>query len=401
MPQFKYTVVDPTGKRYSKIITADDKNTVIALLRKSNLYVVEVKDATKQLFSQGKNLSTVDKIFFTQNIAVLLSSGVSLGEALSIIAEDTANKAKSTLYEAIRSDLESGYPLSTALSHYPNTFDPIYLSLVKAGESSGELDTILNSLAKSLEKDARTKNQVKSAFVYPALILASLVGLSVVLVVFVLPKLTKVFEDLRVELPITTRILVGISSLVTNNLLVSGILFVGIIVGGIFLLQVPAVKDFAAKAAHKFPYIKNILLNSDLVHLSSTLALLLNAGVPIQNALDISAGTVGNPRLQNELKQTVTKISTGRMLSQSLRETSLPKTFVALIGAGEQSGKIASIMETLNEHYQELLDTSIKNFTALLEPALTLIVGLVVGGVVISVLLPIYQFIGNLQSVVK
>lgn len=400
MPQFKYVAINQSGKKMNQTMPAASRDEVLAYLAQQHLVPVEVTEVTK-IARSSHSLKTNEKVFFTQNVAVLLASGISLGEALAIIANDSPNKKSAQFYESIRVELEKGTPLSKALSNYPGTFDSIYISLVEAGENSGELASVMDNLAKGIEKDARTVHQIKGAMIYPGIIFGTLVIMGIGIVFFVLPKITQVFESLDVVLPITTQLLVNFGRFVTQHpvLFLSLTLAFFIALGGIW--SVKRVRQKLAHLSMRLPLIRDLIRNLDLTRLSSTLSLLLSAGVPIQNALSIASGTITNPRLAKEFKQVSEKLATGTSLGAALSQTGLPKTFIALVAVGERSGKISTIFESLANHYSELFDTSVKNFTGAIEPILTLFVGVVVGGVVITIMLPIYQFVGNLQTLAK
>lgn len=400
MPQFKYTAINAQGKKIKDTLQSTSHDEVVNYLTSRQLVAVEVTElSTKN--GGSKNLKTNEKIYFTQNISVLLSSGISLGESLSIIANDTTNKQSASFYESIRVDLEQGTPLSKALSKYPKTFDSIYISLIEAGENSGELASVMENLAKGIEKDARTLHQIKSAMVYPALVLGTLVVMGIGIIFFVLPKITEVFTSLNVDLPFVTQLLVSFGGFVNKQPLLTVAALVFVIIALSVLSRIPSLRTAAIRGTMKLPLIRDLVRHLDLTRLSSTLSLLLGAGVPIQNALKIASGTIVNPRLSHEFSEVSTKLSSGIALGQALYQTDLPKTFVALVSVGERSGKIASIFNTLAEHYEELFDTSVKNFTGAIEPVMTLFVGVMVGGAVVTIMLPIYQFMGNLQAGIK
>ncbi len=401
MADFQYIAVDQAGKRLSKTMIANSRDEVAKFLTEKHYFIVSINDISDKVMKQGNRLTMNDKIFFTQSVSVLLQAGISLGESLAIIAADTPRKTTSLFYESIRLELEAGSPFSAALARYPKIFDPIYISLIKAGEASGELSTIMDSLSKSLDSDQRIRNQVRSALLYPSFIMLSLAGLVTVIVFFVLPRLTKVFTDLNVPLPFATRMLVALGTVAANKpFLLLGII-ISVVATAVVLIRLPSTRRLLLRIAFYTPFIRQVIESSDFLHISSTLSLLIAAGVPIQDAIFISAGTVQHPLLNRELTSVSQKLSNGKTLTQALRETSLPRTFVALVSAGEQSGRIDEIFKDLAGHYQDVLDVSIKNFTGIIEPVLTLAVGLIVGGTVISILLPIYQFVGNLSNTIK
>ncbi len=399
MPAFRYTVIDPTGKRISQTMNASNKREVATFLAKNNYFIVAINEKTaKGLLKGSQKISPKDKIFFTQNVSVLLASGVSLGEAISIIAEDANSKSMTVFCSALQDELEKGTPLSKALSLYPDNFDSVYISLVNAGENSGQLDVVMNNLAKGMQKDIRTIQQVKSALLYPAFVLASLFVLGLIVVFFVLPKISTIFEQLNVSLPITTRALIAFSKFTSAHPI---LILASLIIGGIatvLYFRSRWSKKLIGILASRLPVLKKIIFHLDLLRLSSTLSLLLNAGLPIQEAIKIAASTIKNPRLQQQFETVTPKLASGRSLGQVLHEVTLPKTFISLVAVGERSGNIATIFASLAEHYEDLLDTSIKDFTGIIEPVLTLFVGLMVAGVIASVMVPLYSFIGSINS---
>ncbi len=395
MPQFNYTAVDGQGRRVTQVITATSKIDVANMLKQNNLFVLEIAEIAEHRRKLPKRLSMTDRIFFSQNIATLLSSGMSLSASLAAISEDTENRGIIPLYVAIRHDLERGFPFAKALSRYPEIFDNIYVSLIQAGENSGKLEDVMQQLADRLEKDSRTINQVRSALMYPTLILSSLFVLGGLIITFVLPKLIPVFTDLKVKLPITTRMLIGLSQLITHHTVVFFSSLAVMAVLAVLIYRSRWGKRTIATASVHIPVVSKMINYLDMARIASTMSLLLSAGVPIQKAIEIASGTVKNPKLKIQLETAAKDLATGSTLAQSLSNSTLPKTFVALIGVGERSGNIDKIFGTLADHYEDLLDTSVKSFTGLIEPILTLFVGLIVGGTVLSVMVPIYSVVGN------
>jgi type IV pilus assembly protein PilC len=398
MPLYRYKAINQSGKRVSQTLQADNPAQVAEYLKAHNLFAVEIVDAALHK-AKKVQLKTSDKIFFTQNLSVLLSSGISLGPALNAIVQDVTTKSTVNFYTSLIAELEKGAPLSKALAQYPDVFDTVYISLIQAGENSGKLAVVMESLTESLEKDSRMANQVKSAFLYPGFVFSTLILLGIVIVFFVLPRLTKIFADLNVSLPITTRLLIKFGNFVSTQPFTMLAIILSFFAAAGILLRMSRTRLIITNWLIRLPFIKPIVTNLDLSRLSSTLALLLNAGVPIQQALSVAGGVIRNPQLRTEFRECEKKLANGVTLGQAFTASSLPRTFVSLVSLGEEAGSIAQIFTNLAIHYQNLLDVSIKNFTGILEPMLTLIVGLIVGVVVISVMVPMYQFIGNLGSI--
>lgn len=392
--QFRLTSINAAGRKVKRTIEAASQNEAVTFIRHQGETPIEIV-----AIGRGRpRLKTAEKVFFTQNVAVLLASGVPLGEALTVIAGDSPSRRSVSFYDSIRVDLEQGLPLSAALKKYPATFDSVYVSLVEAGENSGELATVMANLAQGIEKDAHTLHQIKSAMIYPAIVLATLFIMGTAIVFFVLPKITQVFASLNVTLPLATRWLIAVSQLANARpWLTLGGLIAG--VAALFgLTAIAPVRAAGRRAALRLPVIRSLVRHLDLTRLAGTLSLLLGAGVPIQTALTIAGGTITSPTLSGQMTGVADELARGVSLGVALHQTELPKTFVALVAVGEKSGKTTAVFATLTEHYGQLFDVAVKNFTGAIEPALTLLVGLIVGGAVITIMLPIYQFVGNLQN---
>lgn len=397
MPQFTYTAIDSAGKKIKKTIVASSSRAAQSRLEEDHLFVVSLSESGGGKDKHSK-LSTDNLIFFTQNVSTLLEAGMSLGEGLSLIADDAPDAKTGALYDELRNELEKGTSFSKALSKHPETFDEVFIALVQAGESSGKLNVVMLELAKNLDRDARSIAQVKSAFYYPAFILATLVGLAITVMFFVLPRIVPVFQQLTATLPLPTRVLIWISSGITN--------YPYAVIGGLILIVIGCYFFFHSRYGKKLfdwlsihtPVVNNVVNTLDLFRVSSVMGLLVGSSVPIQEAIAISASAVKNLTLQKQFRQTSKKISEGQSFSEAFKSVSLPKTFIALVGVGEQSGSLGKVFNALANYYENRLDTAIKNFIALIEPTLTLIVALLVGVVVISILMPIYQVIGNIST---
>lgn len=399
MPQYRYTVVDKSNQRLTKIVAAASQESLARSLESRGVFIVKIVDISQQAKQIGRHLTASDRLFMVQNIAILLDSGISLGEVLNIIAADTANKRLALFFQALQSDLEQGSSFSQALSGYPEAFDEVFLSLIEAGESSGQLSLVLQNLAESLERDMQTVRQVKSALIYPVIILGALALLVGILSFFVLPKLVGIFTQVDFELPWLTRQLINLGQFIELNQWLALLLYLGSLAAIVGWSLSPWGKRLLRVVSGRLPVIKNVYAVLDLTRLSSTLELLLRAGIPIQAAMKNAAGTLTDQQSQLEVVAVSTKLQSGISLAQSLGQTHLPRTFIALIATGEQSGSLEKILKSLSGHYQRELETKVKDLTAVLEPALTLFVGLTVAGAVLTILVPLYQFIGSFQNV--
>lgn len=343
-----------------------------------------------------KPLKLYEKIFILSNLATLIKSGMSLPTALQTTAEDAPTKNVRVVSELLRSGLERGSSLSAVLTAHPQIFDRITIALFEAGEVSGNLEKMMSELARRLDEDQRTVSRIRGALLYPALLLVVIFFLFLVITFFVIPRLSLVFSKINVELPVTTRIIFAFGERVNRNPFLTFLSLALVILALVGLVVSGPGKRFLRRLAFKLPVVKNMAFYLDLSRFSSTLAMMIGAGIPIQKGLEISAKVVGNAELAQQIGSAGTAVVKGVTVAEALKGGVLPRTFISLIAVGEKSGTINRILTELSVHYQQKLEDSIRSFTSLIEPVLTVFVGITVGAIVISVVLPIYQLIGRL-----
>ena len=354
-------------------------------------------------FSIGK-VKLVDKALFVKHLSTMIKSGINLNEALEVIAEQTSSKKFSRVIFKIIDKVKTGQSLGSALSSFPKEFDPFFINIIKIGEESGTLEDNLNYLADEMEDRIELQRNIKGAAFYPAIIFASTIGLGLILAYFVLPKITRLFKTLSFELPLSTKILLGVAELMENhgNLVVLG--FIGSIIFFRILIAQKFVKPLWHSLLIKMPIIGGIIINYNLVLIHGTLAILLKSGLTIDQAMKITTDTTSNLVYHKKLKLMMPEIQKGKSISnillsfkQSKRKPLFPLLSIKMIGVGEKSGRLDESLGYLSEYFEKEMDNTPKNLTTVLEPILLIMVGLIVGFVAISVISPIYQITGKFR----
>lgn len=398
MALYKYMAADADGKIKSSQMEALDRDTVISYLKGQNLLVVSVKEEKPEIGRVfGRKVAILDKINLTGNLAVMLKAGVSVSEALEIIARDSKNPYFQNICADLRFALENGQPLSEGLNHYEKDFDHVFVSLVKAGEESGRLEQVLTQLALQLKKEYSLTSKVRNAFAYPVVLVCGLIGVVVLLMTFVLPKLVSLFESSNLKLPLGTKIVFAISRLLSANPYVSLSVIILFVVGIVLILRLKKVRTYLMSLLFKIPLSATLLRQIELTRFTQTLGNLLQSGVPIIKALDITAQAMAIPAFKKMTLQAKEDIAKGVSLSNAFKKNKkiFPEMLVSVMQVGEKSGNLDKLLFGLGDFYEEQVDNTLNNLAGLVEPVLLVIVGLAIGGMAISIILPIYQLIGS------
>ncbi|HXF44179.1 MAG TPA: type II secretion system F family protein [Candidatus Paceibacterota bacterium] len=397
--QYHYIASEPSGKVAEGDIDAKDVAEVLAYLSSHGLRPVSIKPIAqisrkKSLGIFGGTINLTDQIFLSKYLALMLKIGTSLLQAINILIEDFQKSAVRSFLVEIRSNLEKGQPFYTTFARYPKMFSQVYINLVKAGESSGNLEAVFENLTESLTKEKALKDQMRSALVYPALLLVTSVLILVFLVTFALPKIANVFIESGFEPPVFSRIVFSIGLFFGKF----GILILLALSGAAVALVVfyktsIFFKKFVASIVSEIPIIKDIVKKVALQRFAATLASLIKAGMPLTDALEITADAVGNI----ELKQALLRVSReGLMKGLTVgdafkREPFFPRTVVNLVAISEKAGHIEEVLGTLADFYASEIDSSLKTLVSFLEPALLLVIGFVIGLIALAIIVPIYQ----------
>ncbi len=399
MQEFTYTSKDKDGQTKKGLIEAVDSRQAAAILHERGYVVIsiEAKKAAFSLHLSGIGITPVAN--FTRQLATMISSGLPLTESLVVLEKQTDNKRLQTIIKEISEDIQAGGTFSSALAKHPDEFSLAYVNIVKAGESSGTLDKVLVKLATTLEKDREFQSKVKGAFVYPVIIVIAMALVIGVIMIFVVPKLSDLYTDLNIDLPIPTKIMIGLSSLFVNFWWLMIILFFV----ATYLLRRWRKTEKGALMFDRFvlkvPIMGKLNRDSSLTIFTRTLSSLVGAGVPILESLKISGDVASNSTHKLAVHRAATLIEKGSQLSKALSmDDTFPAIIPQMVAVGEETGKIDEVLGNVSNYFELEVDHQVKNLTAALEPIIMIVLGVMVALLVISIILPIYGITSSFGS---
>ncbi|HLF29522.1 MAG TPA: type II secretion system F family protein [Xanthomonadales bacterium] len=385
---------DKRGVKLKGQQIAASPNLVRAELRRQGINPISVRKKSKPLFGgAGSRISARDISVFSRQLATMLKSGVPLVTAFQIISGGVKNPRMRTVLDKIRAEVEGGGALHEALAEYPVQFDELYVNLVKAGESAGVLDTILDSVATHKERIESIKGKIKKALYYPAAVIAVAVIVSSILLIYVVPQFESIFKAFGADLPAFTKMIVEASRFMQASGVYMLLLFAAAIVA--FIMAKNRSKKFAHlidRASLKLPIVGQILEQAAIARFCRTLAITFAAGVPLVDALSIVSGATGNRVYDDAAKQIRGDVSVGHQLQLAMQQTELfPGMVVQMAAIGEEAGSLDAMLVKVAEAYEEEVNNAVDALSSLLEPAIIVFVGIVVGAMVIAMYLPIFK----------
>jgi len=395
---YDWTALDKRGKRMKGDMQSKNAAMVKAELRRQGMNPQTVREKAKPLFgASGSRVKPRDVAIFSRQIAAMMAAGVPMVQAFEIIANGQKNARFKNMLVEIRQSIEGGSSLHEALGLYPIEFDELYRNLVHAGESAGVLDTVLDTVATYKERMESIKAKIKKALFYPVMILVVAFLVSMILLLFVVPVFQQTFEEAKVELPAPTLFIVNASKFVQSYWWAMIISIVGSIFAVIFF------KKRSLKFAHfldrmslKLPVIGDILNKSAIARFARTLGVTFHAGVPLVEALDAVSGATGSVVYGDAVKQMRDDIAVGHQLQLAMRQTNLfPNMVVQMTAIGEEAGSLDHMLFKVAEFYEEEVETAVDTLASLLEPLIMVVLGVLVGGMVISLYLPIFKLAGT------
>ena len=373
---------------------AKSEGLVRAELRRQGITPTVVKTKPKPLFGgKGGRVKGKDIAVFSRQIATMLRSGVPIITSLEIIAGGHKNPKMRVMVESLRSDIESGSSFSEALGKFPVYFDELYRNLVKAGESAGVLDTVLETIASYKENIESLKGKIKKAMFYPAMVVAAAILVSGILLVFVVPQFEEVFKNFGAELPAFTQMVVGLSRFMVGWWWLILLVAVGTGVGFIALKKRSlAFSHFLDRAILKIPVIGKVLHDSAIARFARTLAVTFKAGVPLVEALESVAGATGNTVYEQAVLRIREDVSVGYPVNVAMKQVNLfPHMVVQMTAIGEEAGALDTMLFKVADFYEEEVNNSVDALASLLEPIIVVVLGVIVGGMVIAMYLPIFK----------
>jgi len=344
-----------------------------------------------------EGIGPVDVMFLVRNLSATVKAGLSIVEALDILIADAEKNAMKKILQEVQALVKNGQTLSSGFGEYKNLFPPIFLGMLRAGEISGQLDKTLVELSKYLSKEYALRAKVKSALTYPIILLIASSGVVTLLLMFVLPRLTKAFAASGVKLPFITKMFLGLSNMLTWSYALDVGVLVFLIWFFLYFRTTRVGKKLFFFIISHLPVANDLIKKVALVRFSRTFGNLLGSGIAAVEALKLSAQSIGNESYTRALDAAITDIENGLPISKSLSKFPdlFPRLLVSLITVGERTGSLHEILGTFSDFYEEEVDNKLKDLTAILEPALLLLMGLLVGAIAVSIILPIYQLVGN------
>ncbi len=401
MAKFQWEGTARNGEKKRGVMEAETAQQVEARLRGDGLTIDRVKKEAVQLsFSIGSGVASKDLQVFTRQLATMIDAGLPLVQCLDILAAQTPNKIFARILSQVKNAVEQGATFSDALRKHPRVFDDLYVNLVAAGEVGGILDTILNRLAVYIEKAVKLRGQIKSALFYPVGIMVIAVGVIAVMLVKVIPTFENMYKEMgNAQLPGATRVVIGISHGFINKWYLYFGSVVGLVVGSTMMRRTARGKEIFDRILLRLPVMGGTLRKIVVARFTRTLGTLLTSGVPILDALDICARTAGNAVVEQGINRARDKISEGHDMAGPLAESRVfPTMVVQMIGVGEQTGAMDQMLQKIADFYEEEVDSAVSALTSLIEPIMMAFLGVVVGGLIIAMYLPIFKLAGNIQN---
>ncbi len=404
--QFKYKAQNKEKKIVEGVLEAPDRFALARKLREDGLLPLE----TKEFKEHGKiNLAFIDnilgriklsqKIVFTRNLSGMLSAGLSLYRALEVLGKQTKNKKFKEVIVSLLKDINAGGTLSSAMEKFPKVFSPLFVSMVAAGEESGSLPSSLKEVGIILEKSYNLNKKIKGALMYPGIILSAILLIGVLMLIFVVPTLTKTFMDIGATLPASTQFVVSVSDFLQHHTLLFFGIVGALIVGFRFLLRLPRFSRFISLVILKLPVIGNIAKEVESARTSRTLASLLSSGVAVTKALAITKNVLQNPYYKAVIDEAIASVEKGVPMSTVFKaHTNLYPVMVGeMVEVGEETGNVVSMFSDIATFYETEVDQKTKDLSTIIEPVLMIFIGAAVGFFAISMLTPMYSLLNSIK----
>lgn len=396
MPLFIYNARDLNGIDHKGTIETTDPSGVARILSKRGLVVTSIKEKKEAGFKFIEKffnrVAFEDVVIATRQLATMIESGLVLSEAVDILIEQQSNKKFKAALEEISRDIKNGLDLTSAIKKHPDIFPPLYGNLIRSAEQAGNLDVVLVQMADNLEKEREFRSKVRGAMIYPIIILVMMMGVMGIMIFFVIPRLTSLYTQSNIDLPLPTKILIGISGFFLNFWWVLLLVIIGIIFGINRMISNPDGKLLFDSLLLKIPVVGRIIRGTVLTNFTRTFGQLASAGVPILEALQTIKDITSNRVYKKALEDTYSGVERGLTFSAQLDAVGVfPKIISQMFKVGEETGKIDKVAYKLADYFESEVDNMLKNLTVLIEPIVLVILGVGVGFIVLSVILPIYK----------
>jgi len=402
MPKFRYIASDASGKVVEGDMDAPSSATVLGWMSDQGLKPVSIKSLDKKnLFTKslGDKITLEDKVFLTKYLALMLKVGTDLFKAIDILVADFDKPAVKNLLLEIKDNLGKGKPLHVAFANHPKYFSPVFVSLIKAGEVSGDLEEVFERLSTDLEKENELRSRIKSSMIYPFILVGLSLTVLFLMVSLALPRIAETFLGGGIEPPAFSRVVFTIGIWIRDYMwLVLPLIFISIIGTWFFFAKTLSGKRVGQQLIRKIPVIKGVIQKISLQRFASTLSSLMRSGMPLLDAIDVTAEAVGSEQLKTILLRISREgIAKGLTVGEAFRkEVYFPKVVVNLIAISEKTGHMEEVLETLADFYEAEIDGSVKTLVSFLEPMLLLVIGVVVAFIALAIIVPVYQLVGQI-----
>jgi len=403
MSQFEFRGTSRTGQTITGVRTAPSRAALDSALRREAITPLKIVEKGREIaiprFKWKDKVKSKELAVFTRQFSVMIDAGLPLVQCLEILSSQQENKAFARILASVRTTVEEGSTLADALRPHSAAFDDLYTNMVEAGESGGILDTILQRLSTYIEKAVKLKRSVQSAMIYPVAVVVIAAGVVTLLLWKVVPIFSTLFAGLGVALPLPTRIVIALSHFVASFGPVILILLILLGMGVRWYYRTPPGRMMIDSLILKVPVLGPVMRKIAVARFSRTLGTLITSGVPMLEAMDITSRTSGNAVVEKAISQVRKAVESGRTIVDPLRETGVfPNMVVQMIGVGEQTGALDSMLQKVADFYEDEVDAAVADLLTALEPLIILFLGVVVGGVVISMYMPLFSLIGKLAG---
>jgi type IV pilus assembly protein PilC len=398
MPTFTYSARNPSGELKSSTIEAPSRDDAVAQLRRQRLTIVKVDEERSRAKKGGGSIKMRDIVIFTRQFSTMINAGLPLVQALDILGKQSENKSLQAVVRDVVFDVESGNTVADAFRKHPKAFSDLYVNMVAAGEAGGILDTILNRLAFFLEKNDALVRKVKGAMIYPAVIM-SVAGIAILILLWkVIPVFANMFASVDMPLPMPTKVVIGLSGFVNAYWWA----LIGGTAGMVFLIKkyysTPDGQLVIDRFMLSVPVLGDVLRKSAVSRFTRTLGTLISSGVSILEGLEITARTAGNRVIQDAIMQSRTSIAGGETIAEPLRKSNVfPPMVISMIAVGEQTGGLDEMLSKIADFYDDEVDAAVSALLSLLEPIMIVFLGVVVGGMVVAMYLPIFDMVNAVK----
>ncbi len=402
MPTYRYSAMDPTGRTVTGTLEADSFELVRAKLSDLSYHVLSIRQARagsafQEAFASMQRVKLRDLVVFSRQFATMIDAGLSVVKCLDILQKQARNPKMKQVTGDVKRDVAGGMSLTEALQKHPRIFSPLYVNMIRSAEAGGILDQVLDRLATFLEKEQETRNKIKSAMTYPAVVFCFACLMLVGLLFFVLPKFKGIFETMGLELPLTTKLMLNSSTYMKNYWYIALVVIIGIVVVAKLFARTERGKYALDAAKLQLPVFGDLILKTCVSRFARTFGTLITSGVPVLRALDIVSETAGNRVVAETVIRARTSIKEGEKISTPLFGSKIfPVMVTQMIAIGEETGRLDQMLGKVANFYDDEVDNTLKSLTSLIEPLMIVGLGLIVGFIAVSVISPIYELVGSL-----